>query len=285
MSKKNDLDQYYTNPVYAEHCSKVATPWFTDFFVEPCAGTGSFFNLMPIGRRLGMDLDPKVSGDGMKPEPQDFLKYRGYHKDCTVLSNPPFGFSCSLAIPFFNQCADMGASVIAFVIPRTFRKAHVINKLDPWFHLEHDETSPDDAFILNGEPYHVPCCFQIWVRKDFKRKPIDTDADCPYITFVEKHEDPDFAFRRVGGRAGKLLDGLDYNGVSTYFIKATIEKDVVENALKSIDLSEEACNTVGVRSVAKYEIVNKLNEYFSEYKKTNTINEPEKTGLSFLLNI
>ena len=32
------------------------------FFIEPSAGTGAFYNLLPPQRRLGMDIEPKCEG-------------------------------------------------------------------------------------------------------------------------------------------------------------------------------------------------------------------------------
>lgn len=261
MSKKNELDQYYTNPDYAAHCFELAKPFkrARQLMVEPCAGTGSFFGLMPSGQRLGMDLDPQFHAEGMLDGANDFLKYDQGFEGAFVLSNPPFGFGCALAVQFFNRCAFLGADVIAFVIPKTFRKASVINKLDKNFHLVLDEESPKDAFILNGKPYHVPCCFQIWVYKPEVREQLNTDSDNEFFDFCGKDE-ADFAVRRVGGRAGQLLEGTDHAEVSTYFLKAKCAKHVLETALEVMDLTVERENTVGVRSVAKYELVNKVVE-------------------------
>lgn len=259
MSKKNELDQYYTNPDYAKVCMAVVEgKGYKGLMVEPCAGTGSFFSLMPEKNRLGMDLEPKVQGLGMNPEPQDFLKYTSPFEGAVVVSNPPFGKSCSLAVEFFNHCAELGASVIAFVIPRTFRKASVINKLHKNFHLVFDETTPKGAFILDGEAYDVPCCFQIWERSEVVREKIDTNPSNPFMEFVKEGEH-DFVIRRVGGRAGKLA-GDQYNPAADYFVKSLIDPAELKKALEVMDLTEEASNSAGIRTVAKYEIVHKLIE-------------------------
>lgn len=259
MSKKNELDQYYTAPDYALTCmAEVMRRPYNGKFVEPCAGTGSFFNLMPEDNRLGMDLDPKVEGMGMISHPQDFLEYKEPFGHSLVVSNPPFGKSCSLAVEFFNHCAELGANVIAFVIPRTFRKASVINKLHPDFHLAFDESSPKNSFILDGQPYDVPCCFQIWERRIEPREKIDTNPENDYMEFVKEGEH-DFVIRRVGGRAGKLA-GEKYNPAADYFVKSKIDKATLKDALERIDLTVEASNSAGIRSVAKYEIVNKVVE-------------------------
>ena len=257
MSIKNALDQYYTSSMYAQKCYEDARPWFSSGIqVEPCAGAGAFFECMPINNRLGMDLDPVFIGEGHNPEPVDFLKYSTPFTGATVISNPPFGQNASLAVSFFNKCAILGADTIAFVIPRTFRKASIINKLDPSFIKVFDELSPPLSFILDGKPYNVPCCFQVWVRSSELRTPINTEYENDLFSFCNK-EVADFAVRRVGGRAGKLLENTDQSKESTYFLKSKINPDELRVIHESVDLSEERDNTAGVRSIAKYELVNK----------------------------
>ncbi len=258
MSKKNALDQYYTKSEVAEKCYNVAKKYLQgNSFCEPCAGTGSFFNLMPEDNRLGMDLEPKVSGKGMIESPQDFLKFKDSLKGFDVISNPPFGFACSLAIDFFNHCAELGAETISFIIPKTFRKASIVNKLHNKFHLVYDFELEKNSFILDGKPYDVPCCFQVWCRKKETRPEINTSSVNEFMEFCNK-EDADLAIRRAGGRAGKLLEGTDHTESSTYFVKSLIDINQLVGMLNSIDLTKEATNTAGVRSVSKYEIVNAL---------------------------
>lgn len=266
MSKKNDKDQYYTNKKYALECYEVVRNLVDlrdRLLVECCAGTGAFFNLMPEKNRLGLDLDPKCEGPGMIQESQDFLKYEKSLDRSVVISNPPFGKNSSLAISFFNHCAFLGAEVIAFVVPKTFKKASVQNKLDTRYKLVFEKDSPKNAFILDEEEYDVPCCFQVWKKPVFHREPINTSSRCDYFSFVLKESNPDLAVRRVGGRAGQLLEGLDHKEPSTYFLKVKEGYSVEEiaEAIKNADLTEIASNTAGMRSVAKYELVNKVTEY------------------------
>ena len=78
---QNSLDQFYTKEAIAKLCWNhlIDTISFSIdknienlFFLEPSAGKGAFYNLMPEHRRIGMDLEPKC--DGVKL--QDFLKNR-----------------------------------------------------------------------------------------------------------------------------------------------------------------------------------------------------------------
>jgi len=83
-----------------------------------------------------------------------------------VIGNPPFGRVSSLAIKFFNYSATW-ANVIAFIIPRTFRKISVQNKLDNMFHLVYDEEISNNPCCFSPQMM-VKCCFQIWEKKNKK---------------------------------------------------------------------------------------------------------------------
>lgn len=259
MSAKNELDQYYTNPAYAAECYVEAEKYCDEsaLFMEACVGAGAFYFPMPETNRIGFDLEPQFKDKDVYTGNFFDVKPRPAYVGMNVISNPPFGRNASLAVDFFNHCAFLGANVIAFVIPKSFRKASVQNKLNKEFHLVYDKESPKNAFILHGKEYHVPCCFQVWIRKDKERELINTSHDNPWFNFCSKTE-ADVAVRRVGGRAGQLLEGVDHSVESTYFLKSKIDIEELKHMLSSIDLSYERDNTAGVRSVAKFEIVNKL---------------------------
>ena len=63
---KSKLDQFYTNPSIAKDCLdtlkniKEVKYDSYDLYLEPSAGDGSFLNLLPAEKRVGLDLDPKI---------------------------------------------------------------------------------------------------------------------------------------------------------------------------------------------------------------------------------
>lgn len=73
-----------------------------------------------------------------------------------------------------------------------------------------------------------------------------------YIKFVSK-ENAQFAIRRVGGRAGKVLEGTNYSESSTYFITSEIPN--IKEIIKSVDFSTIVSNTSGVKSLSKKELL------------------------------
>jgi hypothetical protein len=159
-------------------------------------------------------------------------------------------------VRFFNGAAKF-SDVIAFVIPRTFRKASVINRLDANFHCIWDETVPDNSFIFNGSAYNVPCAAQIWQRQDQPRKKITIlklQQIKKWFELVEPDKS-DFAIQRVGGRAGliRTSDRLEYSAESHYFIKA--HNANVLPIFQSVDFDQVKFNTAGNPSVSPSELI------------------------------
>ena len=253
------LDQYYTNPQYAEQCVRQLDELYDlskHGIVEPSAGAGAFVKpLRALGHKpTALDLDPKSHGIRRA----DFLQSRWWPRSdrIAVVGNPPFGFASNTAIRFFNRAAEH-ASVIAFILPRTFRKASIQDKLDRNFSLAYDEDVPTRSFILEGSPHDVPCCWQIWEWSERKRPIAKTPDVSNIIQYVPAHQ-ADFGLRRVGGRAGSVLRLEDgpYSERTTYFIRAM--RNDAAKLLGGIDWSRIRNSTAGVRSISKKEIATEL---------------------------
>lgn len=161
MSK--GLDQFYTNRKVSKRIVNSVKKHFDDFDVilEPSAGDGSFFELLPENKRLGIDLEPR----SQSIEKKDFFDFLPENnKSYFTIGNPPFGKNSSLAVNFFNHAA-LFSQYIAFIVPRTFRKDSIQNKLDLNFHLISEELLPPDSFYTSTEDkYDVPTVFQIWKK-------------------------------------------------------------------------------------------------------------------------
>jgi hypothetical protein len=250
------LDQFYTNPKYA--ATFLSTVAHTvdlnkyDHLLEPSAGTGSFYNLLDADRRIGLDLEPKASGI-IKT---DFFNWTPPAGRIITIGNPPFGKNAALAVKFFN-CAAEFSDVIAFIIPKTFRKASIINRLNSNFYMIHDETVPDNCFIFNGAAYNVPCAGQIWQRRDTPREKIITLKLSQIRSWFELVEpaQSDFAIQRVGGRAGliRLADRMNFSAESHYFIQAHDPR--VLPIFQQVDFTTVKFNTAGNPSVSPSELI------------------------------
>lgn len=180
MSKQHNLDQFYTKPSIVGYVLPMVDLSQYDLIVEPSAGAGDFYKKLPAPTRIGLDLEPACANISR----QDFFDYRPTQaKNILTIGNPPFGKNSSNAVKFFNHAATF-SSCIAFIVPRTFRKASIINKLDKRFHLITEEILPLEAFYLpTGESYSVPTVFQVWQKQESDRQ----DEEI-------YHSHPDFEF-------------------------------------------------------------------------------------------
>ena len=249
-----DLDKFYTRPEVAELCCSYIDFSKYDSVLEPSAGNGAFLPFLPNYTKA-VDISPDV------PEilEQDFLTYTGTEK--LVIGNPPFGRVSSLAIKFFNHSATF-AEAIAFIIPRTFRRISVQNKLDLNFHLVQDIELPVGSFF--PATMQAKCCFQVWERKDYKRTKVELPMlhndfkVMSYVTVagsVQAPEGADFAIRAYGGNCGQIsLDIEDLAPKSWHFIKSDKAEEIIEN-FEQLDYYPLASWTARQDSVGKGELI------------------------------
>lgn len=242
-----ELDQYYTREDVAAYFYAIFQEHFDPTrlqMVEPSAGTGSFFKLLPADC-LGYDVEPKYPGI----ETADFLTVQlQSDRPIGIIGNPPFGKNASKAVRFFNHAAPQ-SSLIAMILPRTFRKGSITNRLDPAFHLVREEKVPDNAFLFRSKPYNVPAIFQIWERRAEKRGRQPVETRHPDFEFTDPGR-ADFAVQRVGARAGRVHHDFTASPSSHYFIRGNVEAIMAQ-----LDFASVAADVAGNPSLAKSEIV------------------------------
>lgn len=260
-----ELDQYFTKRGIAKaYAREVSDRWPGDgvLFIEPSAGEGAFLHpLRDAGRTVkAIDLVPRAPGI----ERGNFLAnhdiFAGKHPTTVVIGNPPFGKNACTAVRFFNHAAER-ADVIAFIVPRTFRKPSLENRLDPMFHLAENRDVDDFAFILDGRAHDVPCAWQIWTKKPVRRE-IRIPPPVDHLIAYTNPAHACFAMRRVGFYAGRVFttDFRDLRLTTHYFIKE-MEAGVMEK-LRGVNWTDLAGQTVGARSLSKAEIAFKLAELY-----------------------
>lgn len=251
-ARNGGLDKYYTKRYVADFLSFLVLDMFgkDNVFIEPTAGNGAFMNVIP-----------NIKGYDISPERDDIQQQDVFTlsipQNSIVIGNPPFGFMSVMAINIFNHLAAQKPKAICFILPKTFNKESVQRQLDPYYVLKTNINLPDNSFTTDGEDRSVPCVFQIWVYSRHKRKTNDrVSITSKWIEFVDR-EQADVAVRRVGGRAGQVLPGLNHSRTSTYFIK--LKHPLAEKALRLIRRDLYINNTAGVRSISKNEIVGEVN--------------------------
>lgn len=269
-SQARQLDQFYTDRALAGDLSRAIVARLlergidaaTCRFLEPAGGEGAFVdaivNEVPGVRVEGCDIDPKhdllARGDFMS------LYQTPQTARWVVYGNPPFGKNATLAVRFFNHAARF-ADTIAFIVPRTFEKASLKNRLDKKFELALEIAIDPRSFHFNGEKVAVPCVFQIWERLpgDVVREKITTSTSHPDFRFQKTPGGAAFAFQRVGVQAGrtKSLDAKHLSPPSHYFIVPNegVDAEAVRQALDSIDWAPIKHRTAGNPSISKGELV------------------------------
>lgn len=166
------LDQFFTRPVIAKACWESLCKFMQSDgvnmsnykFVEPGAGLGSFYDLLPKNRRVGIDVVR------FRPEfvQEDFLtwspKKNGYSYVC--VGNPPFGYRAWLALAFLNHAARF-SDYVGFIVPMAFQSRGKSNVQDrvKGLHLVHSSPLSANSFIdINGNSLKVNALWQIWAR-------------------------------------------------------------------------------------------------------------------------
>lgn len=145
-------------------------------FLEPSAGEGCFYDFLPPGRRLGLDIRPQ----GEHIQQADFLRWWPSPDSGPWIAagNPPFGVRGALALAFVNRSL-LFADMVAFILPMSFYsngKGSNMKRVRG-AGLVHSEKLPPDAFYLPGDDStaSVQTVFQIW-RKGVQTQ-VFTDYD------------------------------------------------------------------------------------------------------------
>lgn len=268
------LDKFYTKPSIAKHCLERLgewKPWSSwDLVVEPSAGNGSFFHQIPTSKKVGLDLAPGAP----TILHQDFFTYTPPEGagPILVVGNPPFGKVSSLAVRFFWKAASF-ASAIAFIVPRTFRRSSIQNRLPLSFHLIHDEDIPMEPCSFEP-PMMAKCCFQIWERRAEQRVPLTLPTTHPHWTFLSMGpKDPqgqptppqgaDFALRAYGGKVGEICqeDLLTLRPKSWHWIRSRIPKELLVQRFETLPYIE-SFDTARQNSLGKGDLVRLYTEAF-----------------------
>lgn len=261
--EKDVMDQFYTNENIARECySKIDNIDSYDIILEPSAGTGSFFNLMPIEKRIGIDIEPKaehiIKMDYLSFTPDKNKKY-------LVIGNPPFGKNSSMAVKFFNKSATF-ADCIAFIVPRTFKRVSIQNQLSLDFILEYNNDLPISPCCFTPN-MSAKCCFQIWVKNKLCREIViyeKTHKDFTFLKHGPKDEsnqpttpkNADFVVKAYGSNCGEIKDtNLEVlRPKSWHWIKSNIDISLLKARLKTLDYSISK-DTVRQDSLGQQELI------------------------------
>jgi predicted RNA methylase len=256
-------EQYYTPKPLAlelvEHIEKVLGSLAGKTILEPAGGTGAFIDAVQakgVANVISFDIEPLHELVSLG----DFLEQEIKESNLITVSNPPFGRNNSLSIPFFNQAAKV-SDAICFIVPRSWRKWSVTNRLDLGFELALDLDIDIDYVDAVGKPLSsknlLATCFQIWKKADAPRGLVRV-TDKGIIEKVSP-ELADVSLTIFGYGCGKVKTQFEPVANTTQmFLKLKHPQALA--ALESVDYSKFFKNTAYTEALSLQEINYLLNE-------------------------
>jgi predicted RNA methylase len=256
-------EQYYTpKPLALElvaQIEKVLGSLAGKTILEPAGGTGAFIEAVQavgVSEVISFDIEPlhELVTVG------DFLAQEIKESNLITISNPPFGRNNSLSIPFFNHAAKV-SDAICFIVPRSWRKWSVTNRLDLGFELALDLDIEIDYVDADGTPLsnknHLATCFQIWKKANVSRSLVRV-TDKGIIEKVSP-EQADVSLTIFGYGCGKVKTQFEPVANTTQmFLKLKHPQALA--ALESVDYSKFFKNTAYTEALSLQEINYLLNE-------------------------
>lgn len=165
-----EKDQFFTPDITAKYCYDKSIEVIKKYndsekeyvFIEPSAGNGCFLKLLPLDKRIGLDIEPKF--DEIKK--QDYLDWTpSENKKYIVIGNPPFGLRGQLALKFINHSSKF-ADYVCFILPQLFESdgKGVPRKRVDGLNLVHSEKLDTSFESPDGKKISVQCIFQVWSK-------------------------------------------------------------------------------------------------------------------------
>jgi predicted RNA methylase len=266
---RNSIDKFYTKKSVVDDCILHIKAHINisneDLIIEPSAGDGAFiYQIKSLSQKyLFYDIEPEHN----EIVKQDFLELlyldiKLKNKIIHIIGNPPFGRQSSTAVKFIKKCCEF-ADTISFILPKSFKKDSMKKHFALNYHLIFEIDLKNMSFLVNNIETDVPCVFQIWQWQTNKRE-IPIKQDPIDFKFVNKNDNPDVSFRRVGVNAGSLSREIENKSIqSHYFIKFTNDKSLDENIEQFKLIVFDNNNTVGPKSISKPELI----EAYEKLKK------------------
>lgn len=256
-------EQFYTPKETAEfvmaQVHQLVPNLSTRHLLEPAGGTGAFIEAahnFGIKKITSFDIEP------LHPEVtlSSFLDVTLPDEKFITVSNPPFGRNNSLSIPFFNHAAPV-SDFIAFIVPRSWRKWTVINKLNRNFQLVRDidlaiNYVDELGYEINAKD-RLRTCVQFWARTTTPRPLIHVE-DMGIISKVSP-TDADVALTIFGYNCGTVSEQFPrIKNTTQMYLKLNHKKALA--ALKSANFRQFYLNTATTEALSIAEINYALNE-------------------------
>jgi len=257
-------EQFYTPPEVADRILRNVEKRIGNLservLLEPAGGTGAFIEAAKshgLTKVMSFDIEPHHKKIALG----DFLDQEIDKHGLLTITNPPFGRNNSLSIPFFNKAAQV-SDLIVFIVPRSWRKWSVQNRLDQNFHLVRDDDLTINYVDVNGQDSNTKdrlrTCVQYWERKS-KLRPIVKVKDMGIIERTTP-ELADAAMTLFGYNCGKLTTDFERRKVTTQMY-LNFKHPRAKKAIENSDFSKFYMNTAYTEALSLPEINYVLNEY------------------------
>ena len=285
-----EKDQFFTNKDTASYCydkchevlSSLGVDLSEYTYIEPSAGDGSFYSLMPEDRRTGIDIEPM--GDGIIQA--DFLQWQPDTNKNIIIGNPPFGLRGNLALKFINHSAQF-ADFVCFILPQLFDsngKGSCKSRVKG-YNLIHSEIVDSSFYYPGGADVEVNCVFQIWSKlhqSTEERVNLDniikiyslSDGGTPGSTRNQKHLYscdyylPSTCFKEMCIK----YDFEELPHRRGYGIVSLIDKTIMDDVIKSIDWETESFKSTNGALNLRFDIIERSiwNQLPEQYKTQST---------------
>ena len=244
------LDKFYTNEdIVQDIIKKIPNIQQYTLFVDPAAGNCIFEKNLPKNiPTISIDISPASTApktifhkDFLSIPTSEFTKNSpvGSKPNAKILTitNPPFGRNSSLLLKFFRHAATF-STAIGFIMPNSFKKASMINKIPTNFHSVLKINLPKNSFNIDGKKYDVPCYFELWEKRRVPRPRLDTHLNVfsPNLYKFTTKESANASLTRVGIKAGTVQTSTDVASSSHYFLKIENKRQNNEESSKAVYL-------------------------------------------------
>jgi predicted RNA methylase len=257
-------EQFYTPPEIASRVVEKLLSSVPDAvertWLEPAGGTGAFIDAARaagVHDVVSVDIEPLHA----QVARGDFLEIDLDVHGAVTITNPPFGRNNSLSVPFFNRSARY-SDYIAFIVPRSWRKWSVTNRLDPNFHLLSDADLTINYVDATGADTYarnlLRTCVQIWERRS-ERRPKVTVEDRGLVR-RSTPDDADVSLTIFGFGCGTVRTDFPRRKITTEMY-LTLDHPMALDALRSVDYTRFSRHVAYTEALSIHEVNYLLNEH------------------------
>lgn len=280
INKSLPADSYFTSKDTAKKCFDLFKDTVSinsdDYtFIEPSAGEGVFYDLMPENNRIGIEIHSRRK----EFIQQDYLTW--YPSDTTkkyiAIGNPPFGVRGAYALAFINR-SFLFCDYVSFILPMSFHsngKGTNMNRVTN-AHLVYSKILEQEKFYSpdNKKEIKINTLFQIWKKGQgesfFKEYDVSEYVDIYTVCSspdrlcgLDKIDKYDFfvSSSYYGNNLNTVFKFEDVNYGSGYGIIIKKNKKEIVDKIRNINWNEySSFATNSSKHVRKYAIENCLTD-------------------------